>query len=521
MDELHLLGVHEDGEHLLLATADGRQRFSLPLNDALRAAVRWERGHRAGAAAEDGEPLRPVDVQAMIRAGATAEEVAERANWTVEKVRRYESPILAERAYMATEAGRAHVRSRVGPVQLAERVAQRFEVRGVSAETVAWDSWRDEEGQWTVEVRFAAGGRQRTASWHFDKGTMTVSARDDEARWLSDDGAEPEPTVQHVVPMRGRVYDVEAEGGLRSPARTGAKGDTGTKGTKDGKGTAPNDEVTLMTAMRERSTARRRRGQRKSPAASPTALPPLGDASVVEAPPLAELRYDPATMPPPPAAHGEPETEGIDGRPEPAAVADRLAGTDQMGGFDDDEPDHGRSPEAAEADVAQVAADDAAEVGQATTPRPLASPAPVRVGEPAPEPVAALPPYRVSGDSVAEPELPLDSGPGTAESATTTAPEQPTEPVAIPEENQPADEHQADDEHQPGDEHQAGDEQQPGDGDQPTDRAPATAPAPETARTRSGQRNQPSRSSRSRRKGRASVPAWDDIMFGAQPGQDD
>ncbi len=500
MDELHLLGVHEDGDHLLLATLDDQQRFRLPLNDALRAAVRWERSKRTGAAAADGDELRPRDVQAMIRAGATAEEAAERANWTVEKVRRYEGPILAERAYMAAEAGRAHVRSRLGAVQLAERVNERFEVRGVSAEAATWDSWRDEDGQWTVEVRFAAGGRQRTASWHFNKGAMTVSARDDEARWLSDDGADPEPTVQHVVPTRGRVYDVEAEGGLR-PA--GGAGGVTPHGTTQ---VSPNDEVSLMATMRERSTARRRRGQRKSPAASPTALPPLGDTPTVDAPPLAELRYDPETMPPPPAAHGEPETDGIDGRPEPAVVADEHLHERGLAGFDDDEPDQPERlddesdrPRPALDDADGEASDDSqAEVAPPARSLPEAA-APLVVAEPAPEPVAALPPYAVASDTVDEPELPLEDEPGT--------PQDPApEPVVSPE---PEPEPEPDLQPEPAPAEAATSE-------------PAEEPAATPAtKPRSGQRTQPSKASRSRRKGRASVPAWDDIVFGAKPGQDD
>ncbi|HOT56515.1 MAG TPA: septation protein SepH, partial [Ornithinibacter sp.] len=36
MQDLRLIGVHEDGQHLLLANADGG-RFRLPLDEALRA----------------------------------------------------------------------------------------------------------------------------------------------------------------------------------------------------------------------------------------------------------------------------------------------------------------------------------------------------------------------------------------------------------------------------------------------------------------------------------------------------
>lgn len=511
MDELHLLGVHQDGEHLLLANVDDQQRFRLPLNDALRAAVRWERGSRGLGAAAARKELRPRDVQAMIRAGATAQETAERASWSVDKVRRYESPILAERAYIAVEAGRAHLRTRDGMVSLAQRVTERLEVRGVSGEDATWDSWRDEDGQWTVEVRFAAGGRQRTASWLFDKQAMTVSARDDEARWLSEEETKLEPTAQHVVPTRGRVYDVEAEGGLR-PVRPDEP-------------TTANDEVDLMTAMRERSTARtRRRGQRKSPAASPTALPPLADVPLVQAPSLAELRYDPQTMPPPPAAHGEPDLDGIDGRPEPAVLADRSPAEDLVAGFDDDEPEprdddtyeppvaafydskpYDSKPDDIEPDDIELDAEPAPDTGPA-------------VNSGAGEAIAALPPYSVASDTVDEPELPLVDGGSTksakvhtAEAESETKPETSLEPqpetkasAAPPAQDEP----------------DLAGQDEPGvaAADVDTD---ADSGGSEEVKPRARQRTQPSRTSRSRRKGRASVPAWDDIVFGAKPGSED
>lgn len=198
MPDLHLIGVHEDGRHLLLAGRGGEE-YQLPIDDALRAVLRREHAQLR----PPTEPMRPTEVQAMIRAGASAEEAAERAGWTVEKVHRYEGPILAERAHIARLAGDAHVPSHSGStVSLAERVEERLEQRGVEAGETQWDSWRSEDGQWTVELAFPAGGRRRVASWHFSRSSMSVSAVDDEARWLSGDdpqssGVDPTPAEGH------------------------------------------------------------------------------------------------------------------------------------------------------------------------------------------------------------------------------------------------------------------------------------------------------------------------------------
>jgi len=126
MQDLRLIGVHEDGHHLLLADADGG-RYRLTLDEALRAAARRDRPRLGQLQIEIEGGLRPREVQALIRRGLSAEEVADRAGWTVEKVRRFEGPVLAEREHVAQVAQRCAVGSGgSGPVTLAERVADRL-----------------------------------------------------------------------------------------------------------------------------------------------------------------------------------------------------------------------------------------------------------------------------------------------------------------------------------------------------------------------------------------------------------
>ena len=81
MQDLRLIGVHEDGQHLLLADSEGN-RFRVPLDEPLRAAVRRDRPRLGQLQIEIDGGMRPRDVQALIRAGASAEEVADRSGWT-------------------------------------------------------------------------------------------------------------------------------------------------------------------------------------------------------------------------------------------------------------------------------------------------------------------------------------------------------------------------------------------------------------------------------------------------------
>jgi hypothetical protein len=111
MHDLRLVGVHDDGEHLVLGDAEG-QRFLLSVDEALRAAVRRDRAHLGQLQIEMGGGLRPREVQARVRAGATAEDVAAACGWPLDRVRRYEGPVLAERAHVADLAREVTLRRR-------------------------------------------------------------------------------------------------------------------------------------------------------------------------------------------------------------------------------------------------------------------------------------------------------------------------------------------------------------------------------------------------------------------------
>lgn len=232
MHELRFVGLSEDGEGLVL-TDDAKSRYILTLTDDVRAAIRRDRRPvNAGASVKQtSQPLRPRDVQGLIRAGVPLEEIAERAGWSLEKVQRYEGPIRAERDYVSELAQAVILPSRNEATTLRERADRRLADRGVEAERIVWDSWKADETYWTVVVRFPAGGRLREATWQFDPINRTLRTVDDEARWLGGDGlpsveAEeaPAPQTSSRAHRDVAVYDVEAEGGLREAkaARTAA-----------------------------------------------------------------------------------------------------------------------------------------------------------------------------------------------------------------------------------------------------------------------------------------------------------
>jgi hypothetical protein len=218
MPELRVVAVNEDGTHLVLKSDDG-QKYTLAIDERLRAAVRGDRPRLGQIQIEVDSQLRPRDIQARIRSGMTAEEVARIAGISVERVRRFEGPVLAERAYMAERAQKASVRRRSdepahsqpaagqGPI-LGEIVAEHLKRRGVEHETVQWDSWRRDDGRWEIVLAFHAGTRAATARWSFDPPRRVAIPDDDEARSLcSEEPDQPEPKfpfVPRIAPVPDR-----------------------------------------------------------------------------------------------------------------------------------------------------------------------------------------------------------------------------------------------------------------------------------------------------------------------------
>lgn len=517
MQDLRLVGIHEDGVSLLLAGPDG-DRLRLPVDDALRAAIRRDRPRGDGSVEGSApEPMRPREVQALMRAGATTDEVAERSGWTVEKVRRFEPPIRAERDYVAGLAREVALPGRPadGQATLGDRVQQRLKERGVELERVAWDAWKDDDGRWSVVCIFPAGGRERRAAWTFVPDDRALTARDDEARWLGEDAAptRPKPAVATGQRAAG-VYDVESDGGVASvrrradgttSTRTGADDEDGPRATaQDGRdsdrrtsaggghpsrrhrpadrqsgGAQPSEPeaptsadeaqetVDLVSAMRERVAARKRTPRKR--ATRPTDTPISPEDMPTQARPVERLRM--ADAPPPPATHGG-SGDGAD-----EAEFEEQDGADGLG----HDPVTGTADLFSDLEAVAYGPED-------------------DLGDDA----AATPELEDADESVARVEAEAD---GEARDDDGDVTDQ-------DDDDDHGDHDHGDGDHDDDDDDDVADDQDSGDGRAAADEGhPATASgaeskAPATTAV-------PSRQSASR-KGRPSVPSWDDIMFGTR-----
>ena len=237
MQDLRLVGVHDDGEHLLLSGTGG-EMFQLPIDEALRVAASRTTAKAASDAGATPIAMSPRDIQARIRSGSTAAEVAELSGIPLAKVQRYEGPVLAEREYVAQQARKVEVaspapghdvyRSVFGdhPASLGDMVAHRLSAHGIEASTVEWDSWRRPDGSWNVVARFEAKpggpagiGEEPPAMWTFSPARKSLQNANRWAQQLSEleplDGPVP---ARRLTAVSDRPFDFETD--AEAAART-------------------------------------------------------------------------------------------------------------------------------------------------------------------------------------------------------------------------------------------------------------------------------------------------------------
>jgi hypothetical protein len=200
---LRLVGPGEDGTSVIVeavesGSLDGEQ-FELALDDRLRSLAAPEAASPSShvSSAGHGEPKvegsgpvpTPREIQVRVRAGETAQAVADEAGIPLERVMRFAYPVLQERVRVTDEARRARAR-RGGDgllVPFGELMDSRLGRHGVDPAAVRWDAYRREDGGWTVTSEFSSHERTVLAKFSFALLNRTVSALDDIAADLLSD----------------------------------------------------------------------------------------------------------------------------------------------------------------------------------------------------------------------------------------------------------------------------------------------------------------------------------------------
>ena len=145
--------------------------------------------------------LSPREIQTRIRSGASVADVARVAGMNLDRVERFAAPVIAEREHVAGLAMTSSARRRGETTShrtLRGVVSERLLHRGVDADTVRWDSFRLEDGRWSVTADYEADGAEHQALFYFDLPGRYSVAGNDEGRWILGDARPSEGSGSHT-----------------------------------------------------------------------------------------------------------------------------------------------------------------------------------------------------------------------------------------------------------------------------------------------------------------------------------
>ena len=202
-DGTSLVLVTEDGEELTVALdpddpalrplLDPRPDAAAPVEDAPPPPTTPVRRQPRRRETPMDTPLSPRDIQTRIRAGESLEDLVG-SGLEAERIERFAAPVLAEREHLALTALGSSVRRRgeaSGHRPLRSVVAERLQAQGVDGDDVRWDAWKVADSQWQLSADYELQGEPRRAEFRFDAQGRFSVAEDDEARWLAGEAPSP------------------------------------------------------------------------------------------------------------------------------------------------------------------------------------------------------------------------------------------------------------------------------------------------------------------------------------------
>lgn len=191
MNILTVVGA-EDG-HLILVSGDG-ERFSVAITPALTNALRPPTPDLP-----TPRTASPKEIQAHIRRGLTATQVADLTGEDVSYIQKFEGAVVAERDFIVTQALTLSVARKDGSeVEFRDSVLERLrEIRGTE---VSWSAWKEATG-WMVELAFLEGDVEHQARWSFEPRKHVLKPQNEDATVLS----RHEPMPDTLIPKLSAV----------------------------------------------------------------------------------------------------------------------------------------------------------------------------------------------------------------------------------------------------------------------------------------------------------------------------
>lgn len=306
MQELRVIGVED--EFLVLGADDG-VRFRVALDEVVHARLR----HTAPDPGNTRK-IAPKDIQAHIRSGMSAQDVAAITGAPLDYIQRFEGPVIAEREFVVQSALDVPVRTAADTDPLAQPItfgiAIRERLAALGGQNERWASWKEPGGSWIVKLAFAADSIDHDARWQFDPRKHALVPLNSEAVTLSQQGESAGPLIPRLRAVAPTAPSAD------SPARfdSGAFAiDASAPAITSVDETAPSPPPVRITSAPDaepivgNQTAdllealRRRRGERES---APTddedaraAHPSTGGIRIVDVPMTASLTEDSADEP--------------------------------------------------------------------------------------------------------------------------------------------------------------------------------------------------------------------------------
>ncbi|QHN19735.1 DUF3071 domain-containing protein [Gordonia amarae] len=173
MRELRVVGVDTDGKRVICQDPETTERFVIVADERLRAAARGDLSRLGQIQIEMESSLRPREIQARIRGGASVAEVAAIAGVTMERIERFAHPVLLERQRATELAALSHPLREDGPSSytLSETVTEAFNAFGHNHTDIDWDAWKGDDGEWVIQLMWVVGHTDCYAHWRFRPGS--------------------------------------------------------------------------------------------------------------------------------------------------------------------------------------------------------------------------------------------------------------------------------------------------------------------------------------------------------------
>jgi hypothetical protein len=193
----------------VVAVDENGDEFRIALDDALIARLRVARSEASST------KVSPREIQALIRAGLSAQDVVRVSGATLDDVERYEGPVLAERDYVLTSALATQIVSEDGTLGGAFGTHVRSRLESLGAHEQRWVAWKDASEGWIVKVEFSSKNIDHDARWSFDARRSSLVPLNADAGTLTQRGDVDSgmvPRLRAVDVMTGAIPTVNDSG---------------------------------------------------------------------------------------------------------------------------------------------------------------------------------------------------------------------------------------------------------------------------------------------------------------------